>query len=321
MRPSLNRRPARMRSLPWHITLVLVLGAGVFALTATLLWAALGFPALTGPHALAAGTKFDLVKLALSVVAGVGGVLALVVAYRRQRLSEAAERREDIRLFNERFITASSQLGHELPTVRLAGIYAMAGLADDWAEGRQSCVNVLSAYLRMPYEPVSTSPWYLDEEGEIRLSLTRLITEHLREDAPVSWQGCDFDFTRARFQAADFSGACFSGGEVSFSLVRFDGGRISFDGARFSGSRVRFGGTAFLGGQVSFADACFSEGRVTFDGAVFTGAAVSFRGARFTGAELDLSSVEPENYAVPPEFDPWDTPPAGLLLPRPRTSG
>ena len=29
----------------------------------------------------------------------------------------------------------------------------MAGLADDWPENRQTCVDVLCAYLRMPYEP------------------------------------------------------------------------------------------------------------------------------------------------------------------------
>src|SRR5215469_15979102 len=57
------------------------------------------------------------------------------------------------RTLNERFATAAEQLGSEKPAVRLAGVYAMAGLADDWKENRQTCVNVLCAYLRMPYEP------------------------------------------------------------------------------------------------------------------------------------------------------------------------
>ena len=29
----------------------------------------------------------------------------------------------------------------------------MAGLADDWGQNRQTCVEVLCGYLRMPYEP------------------------------------------------------------------------------------------------------------------------------------------------------------------------
>ena len=53
----------------------------------------------------------------------------------------------------ERFATAADQLDSGKPAVRLAGVYAMADLADDWAENRQTCVDVLCAYLRMPYEP------------------------------------------------------------------------------------------------------------------------------------------------------------------------
>jgi hypothetical protein len=54
------------------------------------------------------------------------------------------------RTLNERFATAAEQLGSDKPAVRPAGVYAMAGLADDWEENRQTCVDVLCAYLRMP---------------------------------------------------------------------------------------------------------------------------------------------------------------------------
>ena len=49
----------------------------------------------------------------------------------------------------KRYQDAASQLGHEKAAVRLAGVYAMAGLADDWRAQRQQCVDVLCAYLRM----------------------------------------------------------------------------------------------------------------------------------------------------------------------------
>jgi hypothetical protein len=56
--------------------------------------------------------------------------------------------------WNERFATAAEQLGSDKPAaVRLAGVYGMAGLADDWEANRQTCVDVLCAYLRLPYEP------------------------------------------------------------------------------------------------------------------------------------------------------------------------
>jgi hypothetical protein len=100
---------------------------------------------------LTADTLYNLLKVAFAVAAGIGGVVALVTAYRRQRISEFAEQREGDRLFNERFATTAGQLGHDSPAVRLAGVYAMAGLADDWPAQRQTCIDVLCAYLRMPY--------------------------------------------------------------------------------------------------------------------------------------------------------------------------
>src|ERR1700685_4033992 len=74
------------------------------------------------------------------------------IAEQREQLDiTLAEQRT--RTLNERFATAADQLGSDKPAIRLAGVYAMAGLADGWKENRQTCVVVLCAYLRMPYEP------------------------------------------------------------------------------------------------------------------------------------------------------------------------
>jgi hypothetical protein len=123
-----------------------------------------------------AATLFDLLKIAFAVVAGLGGLVALVVAYRRQKVAEAAqvlaeqaeqrahrgEQREATKLHNDRFTTAAGQMGHDSPAVRLAGAHALAGLADDapTRQLRQTCIDVLCAYLRMPYapEPAAEAP-------------------------------------------------------------------------------------------------------------------------------------------------------------------
>lgn len=304
-----------MRPLVQHIVLVAVLGLAVFAFTALLLWAALGFPALVGAHALDPATKFSLIRIALSVVAGIGGVVALVVAYRRQRVNEDDQRREQARLFNERFASACAQLGHDRAAVRLAGVYAVAGLADDWADQRQVCIDVLCAYLRFRYRPEVQTGWHHDEEGEVRFSVTKIIRDHLCPGAQASWQGHDFDFTRATFHGADFTNAQFSSGHVSFSLTRFMGGWSAFDGACFSGAEVLFGGVTFEAGRVTFDSARFTGGSLTFNGTEFIGAQVSFRGAEFAGAAVDLSHVDLERYDTPPEFDSWEHPPTGLQLP------
>lgn len=293
-----------------HLVAVVLIGLGVFAVATVLLWVALGAPAAPGPD-----TRLDVIKIALSVVAGVGGVVALVVAYRKQRIGEVAEARERVKVLNERFASACAQIGHEKPTVRLAGMYAMAGLADEWAEQRQVCIDVLCAYLRIPYEPALDSPWYHDEETEVRFSITNMISDRLRPGAPVSWQGHEFNLVRVILRSADFADIQVTGGRLLFSLARFPGGWTSFDGMHVSGGEVWFGGASFIDGRVTFDNAEFSGGRVRFEGAAFTGGEVSFRGAKFTGGEVDLSQVGSDDYTRPPVFDPWETPPPGLLLP------
>jgi len=297
-------------SIRRHLVAVVLTGLGVFAVAAVSLWLALGLPAAPSPD-----TRLNIIKLALSVVAGVGGVVALVVAYRKQRIGEVAEAREHVKVLNERFASACSQIGHEMPAVRLAGIYAMASLADEWVEQRQVCIDVLCAYLRLPYEPAVDSQWQHDEESEVRLSLTAVISDRLRPGAPVSWQGHEFNLVRAVLRAADFADVQVTGGRLLFSLARFPAGRIAFDGMRVSGGEVWFGGAEFVGATVNFDNAEFSGGRVRFDGAAFNCGEVTFRGAKFTGGEVDLSEVSIEDYTAPPVFDEWQTPPPGLLLP------
>jgi membrane protein implicated in regulation of membrane protease activity len=103
--------------------------------------------------ALSVHDAVGVAQLVFASVAGTGALVALVVAYRRQRVAETSSANDRVRVFNERFTTIAAQLGDSQPAVRLAGVHAMAGLADDWEDNRQTCVDVLCAYLRMPYEP------------------------------------------------------------------------------------------------------------------------------------------------------------------------
>jgi hypothetical protein len=98
----------------------------------------------------------------------------------------------------------------------------------------------------------------------VRHTVIRVVTAHLQEEAAVSWQGLDLDFTGVVFDGGDSSGARFSGGQVSFVDAEFSGGEIGFSHAEFSGARVCFGGARFSGGPVYFTDARFCGGSVTF---------------------------------------------------------
>jgi hypothetical protein len=250
------------------------------------------------------------------------------MAYRRQRVAEtttaldrerwqATSAHDRTRLLNERFTTIAAQLGDGQAAVRLAGVHAMTGLADDWKENRQTCIDVLCAYLRMPYEPDPGEAAPAGERlgfrasREVRHTVIRVITAHLREHAPMSWQGMSFDFSEVVFDGGDFSGAKFSGGTefngatFSSGYVAFNGtefSRVSFLDAKFSGSTVgfsnaKFSGTNFIGaefsdGDVAFHHAKFSGGNCIFMSAKFSGSKVSFLSAKFSGGTVGFSDAE-----------------------------
>jgi hypothetical protein len=139
------------------------------------------------------------------------------------------------RILNERFDTVAEHLGSDKPpAVRLAGVYAMAGLADDWPEHRQMCVEVLCGYLRMPYEPEPGGDAPVEKRlafqasREVRHTVIRVIAAHLNGTAPFSWCGLNFDFAGAVFDGGDFNGARFSGGTVNFAGAEFSGGTVDF---------------------------------------------------------------------------------------------
>ena len=149
------------------------------------------------------------------------------------------------RALNERFATAAGQLGGDQPpAVQLAGVYAMAGLADDWKESRQTCVDVLCGYLRMPFAPNPGESSQQDEQlafsagQQVRHTLIRVIAAHLQGDAEVSWQRLNLDFTGAVLDGGEFDGAQFSGGLISFDNAVFSNGLVSFRNASFSGASV-----------------------------------------------------------------------------------
>ena len=294
----------------------------------------------------------------VSLISLAGTVVVAIIGFRTTRNvtgSTLAEQRT--RTLNERFATAASQLGSDKPSaVQLAGVYAMAGLADDWEVNRQTCVDVLCAYLRMPYEPdpgqaaPSRKRLAFQAGREVRHTVIRVIAAHLRKNAAVSWQGLNFDFTSVVFDGGDFSFTQFSGGRVSFVHAEFPGGEVVlFDGANFSGGQVDFRGAEFSGGTVSFLATEFSGGEVEFGGAEFSGGTVNFTsagfsgsavsfwhaefsggtvrfGARFSGGRVGFELArftgsivdfsEARDWSRPPGF-PWtNTPPSGVKLPR-----
>jgi hypothetical protein len=231
-----------------------------------------------------------IIAASVSAVTLIGTLIAQYVGRRAtSRELDRTFNEQRTRTLNERFATAADRLGGDKPpAVQLAGVYAMAVLADDWEKNRQTCVDVLCAYLRMPYEPDPGADASAEEQRayrasrEVRHTVIRVITAHLKEDAAVSWQGLNFDFTGVVFDGGDFLGAKFTGGKVWFSRAKFSGGEVNF-GAEFSGGEVDFRQAEFCGGRVNFFGAEFSDSWVNFYRAKFSGGRVDFYNAEFSG--------------------------------------
>jgi hypothetical protein len=362
-RPAVAREPVQRsdggEARLWHLGTALAVSFTVavvgLAGLAWLAWVLVGLAGYRRHGAPALKDTVSVLQLVFATVAGAGALVALIVAYRRQKVAEADSVHDRTRVFNERFTAIATQLGDAQPAVRLAGVHALAGLADDWKQNRQTCVDVLCAYLRLPYDPdpgddagPATRTAYRANR-EVRHTIIRLIGTHLRHGAAVSWQGLTFDFNGVIFDGGDFRGAEFSrgvavfdgaefcSGIVRFNRAKFSGAEVYFGGAKFSGGGIRFARSDFSGGTVSFRDIELSSGTIRFDGAEFSGGAVNFYRAKFSGGRVDFDAAQfsggdvnfggavfaggevnfagAMDWSHPPTFSWEGRPPVGVALP------
>jgi hypothetical protein len=282
-----NADQLRVWRIGWALTACIL---GALLSLAGLTWVALAllhFPKLPSASTISVHDLVSVLQLVFASVAGAGALVALVMAYRRQKVDEVKSQHDRTRLLNERFTNIAGQIGHEEPSIRIAGVYAMAGLADDWEENRQTCVDVLCAYLRMPHysDDASDGPSAVKErlsakaEREIRQTIIRLIATHLSENAAIRWDNIDFDFTGVLFNHdAEFSEIVLTSGNVSFKHAEFSSGLFSFRSARFTGGTMTFSGARFVGADCVFDYAELSgDSYLVFDRAEFSNGTVSFQ--------------------------------------------
>lgn len=320
---------------PWTIAawavLIVLVGVGMAV------WLLLAY---TSGNADANRAELDAIRTSGTIVVGTGGAAALLLAARRQRTVEIALAQKDhdqadvarahahqvqvaeqtrrhqervaaateadaeARRITDLYTKAVEQLGSDKAPVRLGGLYALERLAQDNRGQRQTIVNMLCAYLRMPFTlpgapPADTADDKLIathrdriQEREVRVTAQRILAHHLRPgddpDHPVAtfWADIDLDLTGAtlidlfldyctirdvRFNQATFIGVTWFNEATLTGNAYFDHATFihnaHFDGTTFTGL-ARFSGATFAGGA-------------GFRGATFTGGAW-FRRATFT---------------------------------------
>ncbi|MEU6744487.1 pentapeptide repeat-containing protein [Streptosporangium sandarakinum] len=258
------------------------------------------------------------IQTALAAGAGVGAAVTLMPAFRRQRHQEHAAHvtaylaqqvadntKHDAteRRVTDLYTKAVEQLGSDKAAVRLGGLYALERLAQGNPDHRQTIVNVICAYLRMPYVPPEPAPALDpdrvrrealraarrryqaacagvalpaepapqekngDREGELQVRLTaqRILATHLRDDRPTDRRSAlPAAPTFWEGMSLDLTGATL----IGFGLTSGHATTAIFSKATFTGD-ARFDRATFTGDAL-FVGATFTED-AWFDRVAFTG--------------------------------------------------
>ncbi|MFD0578728.1 pentapeptide repeat-containing protein [Dactylosporangium darangshiense] len=274
-----------------------------------------------------ASARIEAVRTGLTGAGGVGAAAALMLAFRRQRHQEAAavgiEHDAAEKRVTELYVKSAEQLGSDKAAVRMAGLLALERLAQGNPEHRQTIVDLLCAYLRMPLADAAGSED--DNERHVRRAAQGVICRHLRMSGPPDslWLDVDVDLTGAalfdwnlhgcRLRDATFINVTFVG-EAYFGSATFEGFAV-FGGAQFQAD-AWFRGCDFeadawfvdtrFGAAAHFTEASF-RARVSFAKASFS-AEVSFDDATFSDepdmagavAQLETTTVLPPGWQLKP---------------------
>ncbi|OOC08271.1 hypothetical protein B0293_05295 [Amycolatopsis azurea DSM 43854] len=185
----------------------------------------------TGPS-----VQLDAIRTAGTIVVGTGGAAALLLAARRQRSAElaltdqrsvarqtehdAAERR-----ITELYTKAVEQLGADAAPVRLGGLYALERLGRSSDAQRETILDVVCAYLRMPLpvdrENVAENAGCSSgkptrdqtEERQVRLAAQQIL-HRARRPGPDLWQ-----VGRINLRGADLAGSDLSGINLTSAIL------------------------------------------------------------------------------------------------------
>jgi hypothetical protein len=308
-----ERKPAR--ALSWWVV------AAAAAVVTGVAWAATTWLLREADRAAdPPAARVEAIKTGLGTAAGAAGVFALLLAVRRQwhqELSSAATELDAAeKRVTELYTKAVEQLGSAQAPVRLGGLYALERVAQNNPDQRQTIVNVLCAYLRMPYQLPSDPPAEgTDEqlvathreriqEREVRLTAQGILANHLyagyrKTPVPTFWRDIDldltgaalidFDLTSCTVHNANFQSATFTG-ETIFTFALFTM-YANFRAATFI-NIARFVGTTFIG-HVDFESATFTS-HVYFESATFD-EGVPEEVARFLPESAESEAAEQVN--------------------------
>lgn len=301
-----DRKPVRLSLVflfGFLFSVAVVVGlTWLFAAYETANW----FPWLHEPR-LSQDKFFEVIRNAVTMGAALGVGITLFFSYRRQRTTEGTQRitaeaqrtaaeaqktaskalelsnrQHDLELdrrqdavvseLRSRYSVAAEQLSAQALTVKLAGVYALATLADDWnrqqsSADRQTCVDLLLATYRALDSDTGR------DSVETKSAIWRSVMDRFRvNNSERRWAVGHVDFSGIKHP------------DSMVVAVRIDGS-INF-------SRTRSEGRGFIVQSVILGQ----HGVLNFNGASHAG--LEFRSCVFESGRLDLTGVAVEQRIV-----------------------
>ena len=238
----------------------------------------------------------ELLSTTLAAVGGIGAVGYLVIKYREQASTEREEVHQNEGEADKKLNSAIQQLGSRSPQVRIAGVYALADVADTYrseihgVDYNKRAVEILCGYLRTTRS---------ENDKPVESAVLSILSNHMIPPANSSsnknigpWSRYTIDLRGAILkETINFKGACIASldcrqaefhGKADFTDAHFDA-YTHFDQAHFY-HQANFTGAQFQHNNdpnliTSFVNTHFHN-KATFNEAHF------YHQANFTGAQF-----------------------------------
>ncbi len=240
-----------------------------------------------------------------------------------EKRNEELDRQAIERALHDRTTVGAEQLGHEKASIRMAGAYALAAIADDWLKlgsqtHAQAVVNVLTGYVRNNTRPVllpalregllenPIREQMAESESQVRRSVFESISDRRAFSDPTlikvppGWNELRIDLRGAQLRNENLVGLRLEGAD----LVGADLREARLNGASLKGADVStadlkgaqifdtdFRNAELIGTDLSQARAIYSDFR---EAHFFMSTAhdTDFLGCKFQGCRMSYSDMK-----------------------------
>ncbi len=214
---------------------------------------------------------------------------ALKLGNKQHRLDQDRRRDGITSELRTRYSRAAEQLGSDKHSVQIAGIYAMATLADDWMKesnttDRQTCIDTLLGFYRMNNRSSRSSESEIHYGDLIQTTVWQTISTRFALPESNPWYGANINASGLRAEPPilknlkfgaklDLSNGQWPESSIDFSDLTITSGRLDLNNCH--ARSLRFFRCRLEGGTIDL-DTFTAKDRVVFQRCHFLGTSIDF---------------------------------------------